>query len=137
MWRCISSRDQPCAHALGPPSRDHRGHVRIERVLLYQSRGRCEQSLRKRFDHIYVEGSLVSTTYEKEFGEGTSKITLPLKSWHVKADSIRKLKRVGKAARRRLYRSRSSRRRFRSSPCVEKGPLSSGPFFMEVTRVPF
>jgi single-stranded DNA-binding protein len=47
-------------------------------------------------DHIYVEGTLVSSAYEKEFGKGKSKITVPLKMWQVKADSIRKLNRVKK-----------------------------------------
>ena len=40
-------------------------------------------------DHIYVEGTLVSSTFEKEFGKGQSKIAVPL-------DSIRKLNRVKK-----------------------------------------
>ena len=47
-------------------------------------------------DHIYVEGTLVSSTYDKEFGKGKSKITVPLKAWQVKADSIRKLNRTRK-----------------------------------------
>jgi hypothetical protein len=47
-------------------------------------------------DHIYVEGSLASSTFEREFGKGKSKITVPFKVWQVKADSIRKLNRVGK-----------------------------------------
>jgi single-stranded DNA-binding protein len=47
-------------------------------------------------DHIYVEGTLVSSTYQKEFGKGKNKITLPLKTWQVKADSIRKLNRAKK-----------------------------------------
>jgi len=38
----------------------------------------------------------VSSTFEKEFGKGKSKITVPFKAWQVKADSIRKLNRVGK-----------------------------------------
>ena len=47
-------------------------------------------------DHIYVEGTLVSSTFEKEFGKGKSKITVPFKAWQVKADSIRKLNRAKK-----------------------------------------
>jgi hypothetical protein len=38
----------------------------------------------------------VSSTYEKEFGKGKSKITAPFKAWQVKADSIRKLNRTKK-----------------------------------------
>jgi hypothetical protein len=45
-------------------------------------------------DHIYVEGTLVSSTYQKEFGNG--KVTVPLKAWQVIADSIRKLNRTRK-----------------------------------------
>lgn len=47
-------------------------------------------------DHIYVEGTLVSSTYEKEFGKGKAKVTVPLKAWQVKANSIRKLNRARK-----------------------------------------
>ena len=38
----------------------------------------------------------MSNTYEKQFGKGKSKITVPFKVWQVKVDSIRKLNRVGK-----------------------------------------
>jgi hypothetical protein len=38
----------------------------------------------------------VSSTFEKEFGKGKSKITVPFKTWQVKADSIRKLNRAKK-----------------------------------------
>ncbi len=35
--------------------------------------------------------ALVSSTYEKEYGKGKSKITVQQRPWQVKADSIRKL----------------------------------------------
>ena len=38
----------------------------------------------------------MSSTYEREFAKGKSKITVPFKAWQVKADSIRKLNRVDK-----------------------------------------
>ena len=47
-------------------------------------------------DHIYVEGTLVSSTYDKSFGKGKSTVTVSLRSWQVKADSIRKLNRARK-----------------------------------------
>ena len=47
-------------------------------------------------DHIYVKGTLVNSTYQKEFGNAKNKITAPLKTWQVKADSIRKLNRLRK-----------------------------------------
>jgi single-strand DNA-binding protein len=53
----------------------------------------CAAKLRKG-DYIYVEGKLVSSTYEKEYGKGKNKITVPHKSWQVKAESIRKLQRA-------------------------------------------
>jgi single-stranded DNA-binding protein len=57
--------------------------------------GDSSSQLRKG-DHIYVEGTLVSSTFEKEFGKGKSKITVPFKAWQVKADSIRMLSRTKK-----------------------------------------
>jgi hypothetical protein len=45
-------------------------------------------------DHIYFEGTLVSSTYEEDLGKGKS--TMPLKLWRAKADSIRKLDRAKK-----------------------------------------
>ena len=38
----------------------------------------------------------MSSTFEKEFGKGKSKITVPFKAWQVKTDSIRKLNRAKK-----------------------------------------
>ncbi len=49
-------------------------------------------------DYVYVEGKLVSSTYEREYGKGKNKIIVPHKAWQVKAESIRKLNR-GKKAR--------------------------------------
>ncbi len=53
----------------------------------------CASKLRKG-DYIYVEGKLVSSTYQKEYGKGKNKITVPHKSWQVKAETIRKLQRA-------------------------------------------
>ena len=38
----------------------------------------------------------MSSTYQKDFGKAKNKITVPLKTWQVKADSIRKLNRTKK-----------------------------------------
>jgi len=38
----------------------------------------------------------VSSTYDKNFGIGKSTVTVSLRSWQVKADSIRKLNRARK-----------------------------------------
>jgi single-stranded DNA-binding protein len=45
----------------------------------------------KKGDHLYVERMLVSSTYEKEVGKGKNKIKVPVTSWQIKAQSIRKL----------------------------------------------
>jgi len=47
-------------------------------------------------DHVYIEGTLVSSTYDKAFGKGKNTVTVSLRSWQVKADSIRKLNRARK-----------------------------------------
>jgi len=47
----------------------------------------------KKGDHLYVVGTLVSNTYEKEVGKGKNKAKAQLTSWQVKAFSIRKLDR--------------------------------------------
>ena len=38
----------------------------------------------------------MSSTYDKKFGKGKSTVTVSLRSWQVKADSIRKLNRARK-----------------------------------------
>ncbi|MGC1620428.1 MAG: hypothetical protein WA765_18195 [Candidatus Acidiferrum sp.] len=40
---------------------------------------------------MYVEGTLVSSTYAREAGKGKNKTKVTLTSWQVKAQSIRKL----------------------------------------------
>ena len=66
------------------------------RVVAWNSLGERVAASLRQGDHVLVEGSLVSSTFEKEFGKGKTKITVPFKHWQVKADSIRKLDRVGK-----------------------------------------
>lgn len=77
---------------------DEEWHSKTEwhRVVAWNGLGEYAAAKLRKGDHIYVEGTLVSRTYDKEFGKGKSKITVPLKSWQVKADSIRKLNRVRK-----------------------------------------
>lgn len=47
----------------------------------------------KKGDHVYVAGTLVSSTYEKEVGKGKTKPKTQITYWQVKAFSIRKLDR--------------------------------------------
>jgi single-strand DNA-binding protein len=75
---------------------DEEWHSKTEwhRVVAWNGLGEYAATKLRKGDHIYVEGTLVSSTYDKEFGKG--KITVPLKTWQVKADSVRKLNRVRK-----------------------------------------
>src|SRR5258707_15765552 len=77
---------------------DEEWHSKTEwhRVVAWNGLGEYAATKLRKGDHIYVEGSLVSSTYEKEFGKGKSKITVPFKAWQGKADSIRKLNPLGK-----------------------------------------
>ena len=69
------------------------GHSKTEwhRIVAWNGRGEYAATRLRKGDHIYVEGTLVSSTYQKEFGKAKNKITVPLRAWQVKADSIRKL----------------------------------------------
>ena len=51
----------------------------------------------KKGDHLYVEGMLVSSTYEKEVGKGKNKVNVPITAWQIKAQSIRKLNHLKRA----------------------------------------
>jgi len=77
---------------------DEEWHSKTEwhRVVAWNGLGEYAATKLRKGDHIYVEGTLVSSTYDKELGKGKSKITVPLKTWQVKADSIRKLNRARK-----------------------------------------
>jgi single-strand DNA-binding protein len=47
----------------------------------------------KKGAHILVEGSLISSTYEKPNGKGKKAATTKLMSWSIRADAVRKLDR--------------------------------------------
>ncbi len=66
------------------------------RIVAWNSLGERVAASLHQGDHVLVEGTLVSSTYQKEFGKGKNKITVPFKAWQVKADSIRKLNRAEK-----------------------------------------
>ncbi len=77
---------------------DEEWHSKTEwhRVVAWNGLGEYAAAKLRKGDHIYVEGVLVSSTYQKEFGKGKNKITVPVKLWQVKAGSIRKLNRARK-----------------------------------------
>ncbi|MGA8144274.1 MAG: single-stranded DNA-binding protein [Candidatus Acidiferrales bacterium] len=50
------------------------------------------QSIRKG-SHVLVEGSLISSTFERANGKGKKAATAKITSWSIRADSVRKLDR--------------------------------------------
>jgi single-strand DNA-binding protein len=77
---------------------DEEWHSKTEwhRVVAWNGLGEYAASKLSKGDHIYVEGTLVSSTYNKDFGKGKNTVAVSLRSWQVKADSIRKLNRARK-----------------------------------------
>jgi single-strand DNA-binding protein len=75
---------------------DEEWHSKTEwhRVVAWNGLGEYAAAKLRKGDHVYVEGTLVSSIYDKDLGKGKSKITMPLNLWQVKADSIRKLNRT-------------------------------------------
>jgi single-strand DNA-binding protein len=45
-------------------------------------------------DHVHIQGRLVSSTYDKQYGSGKKSIVVKRTFWQVRADSIRKLDRT-------------------------------------------
>ena len=78
---------------------DEEWHSKTEwhRIVAWNGLGEYAAAKLRKGDYIYVEGKLVSSTYDKEFGKGKNKVIVPLKTWQVRADSIRKLNRAKKA----------------------------------------
>jgi single-stranded DNA-binding protein len=47
-------------------------------------------------DHVLVEGTLVSSTFEREVRKGRKNATVKQVSWSIRADAVRKLNRTDK-----------------------------------------
>jgi single-stranded DNA-binding protein len=47
----------------------------------------------KKGSHVLIEGSLVSSTYERADGKGKKAATAKITSWSIRADVVRKLDR--------------------------------------------
>jgi single-stranded DNA-binding protein len=62
-------------------------HRRLEQL------GRARRALLHQGDHVLVEGTLVSSSYEREYGKGKKATTVKHTVWQIRADSIRKLNR--------------------------------------------
>ena len=52
----------------------------------------------KKGDHVLVEGTLVSSIYEREVRKGKKNATVKQVSWSIRADTVRKLNRTDKEA---------------------------------------
>jgi single stranded DNA-binding protein len=101
--KSVRASDRECAVLSLATRRSWKGadeewHSKAEwhRIVAWDGLGEYAAAKLRKGDHIYVEGTLVSSTYEKDLGKGNSKITVPLTLWQVKADSIRKLNRTKK-----------------------------------------
>ena len=77
---------------------EYQRKVEWHNLIAWNGLGEYAASKLKKGDHVYVEGVLVSSTYEKEVGKGKTKSTVTLTSWQVKVQSIRKLN-ITKAAK--------------------------------------
>jgi len=75
---------------------DEQWHSKTDwhRVIAWNGLGEYAAAKLKKGDHIYVEGTLVSGTYEREIGKGKKAATLKLTSWSIRANVVRKLNRT-------------------------------------------
>ena len=64
------------------------------RIIAWNGLGEYAVAKLKKGDHIYVEGTLVSSAYEKNIGKGKNATSVQITFWLVKVQSIRKLNRV-------------------------------------------
>lgn len=63
------------------------------RVVAWNSLGERVAASLHHGDHILVEGTLVSSSYQREYGKGKKATTVKHTVWQIRADSIRKLNR--------------------------------------------
>jgi single-strand DNA-binding protein len=63
------------------------------RVVAWNSLGERVAASLHQGDHVLVEGALVSSSYEREYGKGKKATTVKHTVWQIRADSIRKLNR--------------------------------------------
>ena len=75
---------------------DDQWHSKTEwhRVIAWNGLGAYAASKLRKGDHIYIEGTLISSSYEREIGKGKKAATLKLTSWSIRANIVRKLNRT-------------------------------------------
>jgi len=66
------------------------------RVVAWNTLGERVAASLHQGDHVLVEGTLVGSTYEREYGKGKKATTVKHTVWQIRADSIRKLNRAEK-----------------------------------------
>jgi len=66
------------------------------RVVAWNSLGERVAASLRQGDHILVEGTLVSSTYDREYGKGKKATTVKYTVWQIRANIVRKLNRAEK-----------------------------------------
>ena len=77
-------------------SADEEWHSKTEwhRVIAWNGVGEYAAAKLRKGDHVYIGGTLVSSSYEREIGKGKKAATLKLTSWSIRANVVRKLNRT-------------------------------------------
>jgi len=75
---------------------DEEWHSKTEwhRIIAWNGLGEYAAAKVRKGDHIYIEGTLVSSIYEKKTSKGKNATSVQITFWQVKAQSIRKLDRI-------------------------------------------
>jgi len=73
-----------------------RSKTEWHRIVAWSSLGERVAAAMRKGDHVLIEGTLVSSTYEREYGKGKKATTGKLTSWQVRADVVRKLNQAEK-----------------------------------------
>jgi len=63
------------------------------RIVAWNSLGERVAASLHQGDHVLVEGTLVSSSYKREYGKGKKATTVKHTVWQIRADSVRKLNR--------------------------------------------
>jgi single-strand DNA-binding protein len=66
------------------------------RVVAWNGLGERIAASVRQGDHVLVEGTLVSSTYDRDSGKGKKATTFKQTVWQIRADAIRKLNRAEK-----------------------------------------
>ena len=64
------------------------------RVVAWSSLGEIATARLRSGDHVHVQGRLVSSTYDRQYGNGKKPTVVKQTFWQVRADTIRKLNRT-------------------------------------------